>query len=641
MNARRQETLRAVVETFVPAEARIDRVTGLAAMAIDALTPGRTDEMNQLLDLLMLPMKAHEATRAGALKIFADSPVTKLRTGFAALKRLALFLAYAESEPGNENPLWKYADYPGPRGDFAGVSDPALPLETGRAGERIEADVVVIGSGAGGGVAAAAFARAGKRVVVLEAGQALDAQSFTQRELSMKDLYLDAGQTSSTDLGVCILAGGTLGGGTTVNWCTSFRLPDRIADEWDQESGLSSLGSELAPHYAYLERELGLAPVAKHNRNNQVILDGATALGVQCGAMPRNASTDCGDGCGYCGFGCSYGKKRSTSRAYLPEVAKNGGAIYANAKALKIDLQGSRARGVQVEQTNADGTEVRRFEVVADLVVVSGGSLRTPGILARSGIRHHNLGRRLFLHPVSALFPEFPHEIRAWEGPMQSAYSDAYNYRTGNYGPKIEVAPTHGGISAMALPWTGRSAHFEKMKRAKYGATLIAVTRDRDPGFIELDDEAQIHYTVSPHEGENLLAGIAGMADIAFAAGAVRLSTLHNKPITIERKDWTASRRAKFVEQLRGIGYAACRQIFFSAHQMGTANLGANPEHSVVDPSGRVWGYENLIVADASLFPQASGVNPMLTIMAMAKRVVEMHGGKLETEDAAQTAVTA
>ncbi len=639
MNARRHETLRAVVETFVPAEARADRVTGLAVMAIDALTPGRRDELNQLLDLLMLPMKTHEATRAGVLKIFADSPVTKLRTGFAALKRLTLFLAYAESEPGNENPLWKLADYPGPRSDFGSAHDPALPLRTARAGERVEADVVVIGSGAGGGVAAASFARAGKRVVVLEAGQALDAQSFTQRELSMKDLYLDEGQTSSTDLGVCILAGGTLGGGTTVNWCTSFRLPDRIADEWGQESGIPSLGAELTPHYAYLERELGLAPVDRHNRNNQVILDGATALGVQCGSMPRNAPSDCGDGCGYCGFGCSYGKKRSTSRAFLPDVAKNGGAIYANAKALKIDLEGSRAKGVQVEQTNADGTELRRFEVVADLVVVAGGTLRTPGILARSGIRHHNLGRRLFLHPVSALFPEFPHEIRAWEGPMQSAYSDAYNYRTGNYGPKIEVAPTHGGISALALPWTGRSAHFEKMRRAKYGATLIAVTRDRDPGFIELDDEAQIHYTVSPHEGENLLAGIAGMADLAFAAGAVRISTLHNKPIEIERADWNAARRAKFAEQLRGLGYAACRQIFFSAHQMGTANLGASPEHAVVDPSGRVWGYENLIVADASLFPQSSGVNPMLTIMAMAARVVEQHGGKLAVDEPAAASV--
>ena len=635
MNDRRQSTLRAVIETFVPQEARINRITGLAALAIDSLTPGRSAELSQLLDLLMLPMKAHIATRAGVLKIFADSPVTKLRTGFAALKRLALYLAYAESEPGSENPLWKLVDYPGPRNDFAGTHDPALPLADGRAGERVQADVVVIGSGAGGGLAAAAFARAGKRVVVLEAGGAYDAGSFTQRELSMADLYLDGAQTSSQDLGVAILAGGTLGGGTTVNWCTSFRLPDRIADEWGQESGIASLGTELAPHYDYIERELGLAPLAKHNKNNQIIIDGATALGVHSGAMPRNAPTDCGDGCGYCGFGCSYGKKRSTPRVYLPDVAKNGGAIYARAKALKVVLDGSRATGVLVEQTSADGTNLREFEVAADLVVVAGGSLRTPGILARSGIRHHNLGRRLFLHPVSGLFPEFPHEIRAWDGPMQSAYSDAYNYRAGNYGPKIEVAPTHGGLSALALPWTGRAAHFAKMQRAKYGATLIAVTRDRDPGFIELDDEAQIHYSVSPHDGENLLAGIAGMVDLAFAAGAVRVSTLHNTPITIERGTWNASARAAFVEKLRGIGYAACRQIFFSAHQMGTANLGANPDHSVVDPSGRVWGYENLIVADASLFPQSSGVNPMLTIMAMAKRVVEQHGGKLAVDEPA------
>src|SRR5579871_576793 len=111
-----------------------------------------------------------------------------------------------------------------------------LPLATARNGERVRADVVVIGSGAGGGVVASAFARAGKRVVVLETGGAYRAQDFTQRELSMAGLYLDAGLASSSDLGVAILAGATLGGGTTVNWCTALRLPARIADEWSQQS---------------------------------------------------------------------------------------------------------------------------------------------------------------------------------------------------------------------------------------------------------------------------------------------------------------------------------------------------------------------------------------------------------------------
>ena len=627
MNARRQAVLRNVVATFAPVDARVDRVTDLAARAIDGLTPKRRAELEGLLDLLAVPMRGGEATRTGVLKVFANAPFAKLRSGFAALKRLSLFLCYAESEPGSENPTWQRIGYPGPRRD-GGASDPPLPFATAREGERLWADVVVIGSGAGGGIAASAFARAGKRVVVLEAGMAFDANAMMQREIAMSDLYLDAGLTASDDLGICILAGATLGGGTTVNWCTSLRLPERIAAEWEAESGIAGLGRELRPHYDAVESTLGMIPMQRHNANNRTILDGCAALGVHAGEMPRNAPTDCGDGCGYCGLGCAYGKKRSTSRAFLPDVAENGGAIYVRARAERVTVRGSRAQSVSVTQTDDRG-DVRHFEIAADTFVVAGGSLRTPGILARSGIAHPLLGKRLFLHPVSALIADFANPIEPWNGPMQSAYSDAYNYRTGNYGPKVEVAPAHPGVGGISLPWVDRVQHASAMNRIRDAAVLIAVTRDRDPGRIDLDDEAQIRYRVSPHDGENLLAGIAGMADIAFAAGAERVRTLHTNPIEIARDEWTSQRRNAFVERLARLGYGSNRQIFFSAHQMGTAAMGADPKSSVVDPTGAVWGYENLLVADASLFPQASGVNPMLTIFAMAARVAAQHGGNV------------
>ena len=630
MDERRRATLGRVVETFLPHDARAERVTGLAVEALDSLTPKRRAESYQLLDLLALPMLLNDASRTGILKVFASSPVPKLRTAFATLKRLTLFLAYAESAPGDENPTWARIGYPGPRRDF-GADDIALPYATASADERVAADVVVIGSGAGGGVAAAAFARSGKRVVVLEAGGACDARTFTQREITTADLYLDRGLTASEDLGIAILAGATVGGGTTVNWCTSFRLADRVAAEWESESGIGSLAAELGPHYDVLERVLGTSPAAHHNANNGKILAGARVLGVHADAMPRNAPADCGDGCGYCGYGCAYGKKRSTPRAFLPEIAHAGGALYANARALRIEIGGARARSVIAEQTVGPG-DVRSFEVVADTVVVSAGALRTPGLLARSGIRHDVLGKRLFLHPVAGCIAHYPEPVDPWLGPMQSAYSDAYNYRSGNYGVKVEVAPTHPGIAALAVPWENRAAHAELMNRARYAATLLALTRDRDPGSIDLDDEAQIRYRVSPFDGENMLAGLAGVFDLAFAAGATRVATLHAWPITIERASWSPAFRDAFQERLLDIGVAPNRQIFFSAHQMGTAAMGADPRTSVVDPTGAVWGFENLLVADASLFPQASGVNPMLTIMAMAGRVAAQHGGTATTD---------
>ena len=625
MGPRQRETLRRVVATFAPVDGRCERITEYAAGAIDSLTRRRRGELCRLLDLLALPMKAGESTRMRVLGMLANAPHVQLRAGFAALKRLTLFLAYAESEPGSENPTWTRIGYPGPRNDERAEVAP-LPTVLARSGERVRCDVVVIGSGAGGSVAASAFARAGKRVVVLEAGGAYAARTFTQRELMTSELYLDRGLTSSSDLGVAILAGATLGGGTTVNWCTSLRLPERIAQEWSACSGIEQFGAELAPHFAEIERRLKVRPTSNINANNRTILDGARALGIHAETTPRDASIDCGDGCGYCGFGCAYGKKHSTVWALLPDVISSGGSIYADATVARVETSNGRATGVAVLQRDAGG-DVRPFSVDADLVIVAAGALRTPGVLARSGVGHAQLGKRLFLHPVAAAIAQFDHPIEPWRGPMQSAYSDAFNYRAGNYGVKVEVAPTHPGLAALALPWQNRAEHARLMERLPNVATLIAITRDRDPGSIDLDDEAYIRYRVSAHDGKNMLAGLVGLFDLAFAAGAVRVTTLHAKPIEVERAAWSATYREAFAQRLQRIGIAPNRQIVFSAHQMGTASMGSHRDRSVVDPDGRVWGYENLLVADGAVFPQSSGVNPMLTIMAMAGRIAARSGG--------------
>lgn len=618
LSAKRRATLLAIVETFAPPDARVDRVTDLAVEAIESLSRQRRQEMELMLSLLAVPMRMARGRREAALAWLADAPAAKLRSGFAALKRLALFLAYAESEQLSENPTWSRIGYPGPRSDRT-VVEMLPPLSYAVPDEIVEADVVVIGSGAGGGVAAATLARAGKRVVVIEAGGAYAAQDFSQRELAIADLYLQRGLAATKDVGISILAGATLGGGTTVNWCTSFRLPERIATEWSTRSGMPCIEAALAPHYAALEAELEIAPSSQHNANNAVISRGAEKLGLMSGTMPRNAG-GCGDGCGYCGFGCAYGRKRSTLRAHLPEVVARGGAIYANARVERIVSSGGRAQGVLAEQRARDGA-VRRFSVKADVVICAAGALRTPGLLARGGVIHPLLGKRLFLHPVAGAMAAFDHPIEAWRGPMQTAYSDAFSYQDANYGTKVEVAPTHPGLAALALPWRDATAHANLMNEARNAATLIALTRDRDPGSVSLDDEATIRYAVSAYDAKHMLRGLVGLFEIAFAAGATRVQTLHNRPIAIERTEWNGRRRAELESAVRRIGVAPNRQILFSAHQMGTAPMGSTAATSVVDPDGRVRGYDNLYVADASLFPQSSGANPMLTIMALARRV--------------------
>ena len=194
MDPRRLATLRSVVATFVPVDAHVERVTEYAARAIDGLTP-RRDGSSTAPRSALAADESQDDRRADFLKILSNSSVEKLRAGFAALKRLGLFLAYAESERGSESDLEAHR-YPGPRDDARASSTP-LPLEIARDDERVRADVAIIGSGAGGGVVASVFARRGKRVVVLEAGGAYDAPDFTQRELMTSELYLDQGLTSS------------------------------------------------------------------------------------------------------------------------------------------------------------------------------------------------------------------------------------------------------------------------------------------------------------------------------------------------------------------------------------------------------------------------------------------------------------
>jgi choline dehydrogenase-like flavoprotein len=228
------------------------------------------------------------------------------------------------------------------------------------------------------------------------------------------------------------------------------------------------------------------------------------------------------------------------------------------------------------------------------------------------------------VHPVFAIAALFDRPIDGWNGPIQTAYSDAFNYRAGNYGAKLEVAPVHPAFAAMALPWTSAAAHAHTMDELSRSALLIELTRDRDPGHVDLDDEAAIHYALSPFDAENALAALVGAIDVAFAAGARKVRTLHAAPLEIVAAEWKPSRRNALAAQLRAIGVAANRQPLFSAHQMGTAAMGTDPFASVVDARGRVWGYENLLVADASVFPQSSGVNPMLTIMALARRTATL-----------------
>ncbi|HEY0614070.1 MAG TPA: GMC family oxidoreductase [Candidatus Elarobacter sp.] len=645
LSATQRAVLDALADTFAPPDADRDATRELVASALARLAPHRRAKLILVLNLLASPLAglALAGRAAGFARLDPGrrerallrlATIGPLRPAFDAFSRLSLFAAYSAASDEGRSAVWERLRYPGPRGDVP-ANGGALPVSSPPAGGRLVADAVVIGSGAGGGVAAALLAQAGLRVVVLEAGPPFEPVAARQREAeSFAELYLEAGLCSTEDLSVSLLAGACVGGGTAVNWSTSLRLPPATAAEWATALGRAGFGAELADAYDAVETRLGVTVSTSHNRNNGVIVAGCERLGWEMRAIPRNAQCT-GDGCGYCGFGCAYGTKRSTAATYLRDAVDAGAQVFARTRVVRVRTERTGAErdavvhGVEavIENESGDGATPRPLVVDAPLVIAAAGTLRTPGILARSGITSPHLGRHLRLHPVGAISAAFAEPVDPWLGVMQSALCDRFaalnasaGSGAGRFGYVIEAAPTHPGLMGLALPWAGRAAHAELMTGARYRATLIVIARDEGEGSVGLDERADVRYRIAGADARRLADGLGAAARIALAAGAVSARTLYARPLELTAADATPDGLAGFETELRRRAERRVPLPLFSAHQMGTARMGASAAEGVIDPDGRVYGVEGLLVVDASAFPSASGVNPMLTIMALAHR---------------------
>lgn len=555
----------------------------------------------------------------------ANSPVARLRQGFQAFKRLCGFLYFSVPDPSGVNPSWKVLNYSLPTQPAASLAPHALVPEKITSDTTLECDVVVVGSGAGGGVIAGELACAGKQVIVLEQGSYINEQAMSVREAEgMSELYLKHGLLSSSDLGVVILAGRGLGGGTVVNWTTALRTPPDVLQEWQQRSGLSLFTEPaLNASFSSVEQRLGVnLQNSAHNRQNQVLYEGARALGYHSEALPRNAQ-GCEQRCGSCGFGCRYGCKRSTTRTYLQDAYEHGARLLTHCTVHKVVLKHGRAVGVEAVVNDPEQGGSRRVTVHARAVVIAGGALHTPAVLLRSGLTHEHIGRHLHLHPTTTISGVYPEKIQAWEGVMQSAYSREFAHLSDNYGYTLEVPPAHPGLFGLSTPWTGAQAYRDDMLRVAYNATIIVLTRDKGEGRVRLgsDGEPVIDYVTSTFDRRHLLHGLRTAARIHVAQGALAVTSIQSRPARLELtggEPATKRQQAKFAAQLERHGLGPNRLILFSAHQMGTCRMGVDPARSVTDEHGEVHGVKGLFVCDGSLFPAASGVNPMLSIMALA-----------------------
>lgn len=567
-----------------------------------------------------------QAKREQYLLALANSLVGPFRQGFQGLKRLAGLLYFSALDKQGVNPNWTVLDYAAPAPPPA-TPAPITPLEiTGDT--TLEADVVVIGSGSGGGVVAGELAMTGKSVIVLEKGGYNYEGNFTlQESQAMPELFLKRGALATKDLGVIMMAGSTLGGGTVVNWMTSFRTPDDVLTEWDQRSGLGGCftGSQLQQSFAAVEQRLSInSEHSQHNRQNQLLFDGATALGYHVGVVRRNA-IGCEQRCGTCNFGCRYGCNQSTMKTYLQDAYDHGARIIVRCSADKVLIENGRAVGVKASVHDARTAITYGVTIHAGTVVVAAGALSSPVLLRRSGLENPHIGHHLHLHPTAISVGVYPEKVYAWQGVLQSAYSDQFVHLDGNYGYKLEVAPAHPGLFGLATPWYSARNYREEMTAIPYLASLIVLTRDKGEGSVTVDraGDPVVKYAVSAYDRKHLLHGLRQGTRVHFAAGAERVISLQNKPTSL----WRTADEVLHRQQLREFdrlikrrGLNANRVVMFTAHQMGTCRMGVDPRTSVVDAHNQVHGVKGLFVCDSSIFPTACGVNPMLSIMALAHK---------------------
>jgi choline dehydrogenase-like flavoprotein len=476
----------------------------------------------------------------------------------------------------------------------------------------LECDVVVIGTGAGGAVVARELAEAGVAVVMIEEGAYFDRSDFTGRAFEQQQkLYRRGGATFSVgNIGIPIPLGQTVGGTTTVNSGTCYRTPDRVLAHWQRELGLGELGPDgMAPYFDRVEAVLGVAEARAEllGGNGRVIARGCDAIGLtQHHALKRNAP-DC-DGQGVCCFGCPTDAKRSTNVSYVPLALRAGAELFTRARMSRVIVEGGRARGVVA--TSPDG---HTLTVRAKSVVIACGSIMTPLVLAREHLagRSGQLGKNLSIHPAAGALAEFDEQILPWKGiPQGYAIEDLHDEGILYEGVMVPLEMTMSVTQLIGPELVRLAESFDHV------ASFGFLVEDSSRGTVsEVMGQPMIRYWLGAEDVSHIKRGLDVLAQIYFAAGARRVHLPVAGFDVLESIDDLAKLRRATLR---------ARDLDLSAyHPLGTARMGLDPASSVVGPDHQCHDTPGLYVVDGASVPTALGVNPQVTIMAMATRAAE------------------
>ncbi len=490
--------------------------------------------------------------------------------------------------------------------------------------QTLEADVAIIGSGAGGGVAAEVLALAGLKVLLLEEGALRTSASFKDMDegRAMRELYQEAGARATSDGAIAVLQGRSVGGSTTVNWTSSFRTPAPTLRHWATEWEVAGHGvDEMRPWFEQMEKRLDVMRWEAHNPNNSVLMRGCQKLGWEAHAIPRNVR-----GCwnsGYCGLGCPVNAKQSMLVSTIPEALKHGATLVHRLRVRQLQHADGKISGAVGEALRDDGRTPSGtlLTIKARHFIAAGGAINTPALLLRSQLPdpHKLLGKRTLIHPVVLSLAQFDERIDPFYGAPQSIASDHFQWKDGTTGPmgyKLEVPPIFPGVGAGVVNAFGDELKREMSALAHTNAVL-ALLRD---GFVEQspggsvrladDGSPMLDYDLSDYVWQGVRRAYLSMAELQFAAGAQQV-----RPAHIDARHATSWGEAK--KTIAELPLQKFRASLFTAHLMGGCAMSQNPKRGVVDSAGRHHQMANLSVMDGSVFPTSIGANPQLSIYGL------------------------
>jgi choline dehydrogenase-like flavoprotein len=495
---------------------------------------------------------------------------------------------------------------------------------------QLEADVMIIGSGAGGGISAEELSKAGLNVIIVEMGSLKSSTDFTMEEkTAYPNLYQESAARRTKDKAISVFQGRTVGGSTTVNWTTSIRTPEQTQKYWREHFGVKLDGDDtLLPHFEKAEKRLNITQwLVPPNANNAALQEGCEKLGWKSTIIHRNVN-----GCanlGYCGMGCPINAKQSMLVTTIPGALDNKAKLVSNVYVQKFNF--SKGKVLNVEAVTIDRDFQRRKSVKVTITakhyILSAGAIGSPAILLRSNVPDPSdrLGKFTFLHPVVISGALMPNEVNAHSGAPQSVYSDEFLWKhgpSGKAGYKLEVPPVHPLLIGTKLIGYGEQ-HAAMMKQFNNIQAHIALMRDgfhpqSVGGTVELSKYGDpiLDYPITDYLWDGIRRAHLSMAELQFEVGAKIVYPIHKKA-----SGYTSFKSAKAA--INALPFENYWSSVVSAHVMGGCNMGEDERNSVVNSYGDHHQLENLSVFDGSVFPTSLGANPQLSIYGLVYRNVE------------------